>query len=256
MLIRYPVRPLTRFFAPLAIALLAPLAPLAAEEPAAQPPAAEKSPYEELYAAMQGSMDETAMTENLLDGVVGEIRRQVPEITLLEEMDPQLMDNLRTSFRPILVDYSERVRVAYYPKMIAVLEEGLTVEEADQLSALYNSELGHKLMGHASKSYTGESTLRAIGDAPDQDVPADAVSRDLRTAGVKGYLALTPEERAQLNAMARKSPAFAKLGTLQPKIVAARAAMENEPLTPEEDARINAALEDTFRQFEESLLAE
>lgn len=253
MIIRRAMHFLARLSAPVAFAMLLGPAPAAAEEEARLVQAEQTSAYEDLYAAMREGVDDTVMIENILDTMIAEIRRQAPEFALLEEEEPQLMNNLRGNVRPVLMDYSERVRLAYLPEMIAVLQGGLTAAEARNLAAFYRSEVGQKLLAGVSGSFTGEETMRGMGGDFDQQVDTEAVARDIRSASVKAYLTLTPEERQEVESVFAQNPALAKMSALQPRINAVRAAMENEAMTPEEEARMDAALDDTFAPFSDDL---
>lgn len=229
---------------PLALTLAFAGGPLHAEEaPAILGQQAAANPYADLYDAMQGGIDNEQILDNMIQSITGELVRQVPEFELLEAEKPGLLVAIGASIRPHLADYSSRVKADYHPRMVKLFQDGLTPEEAGQLTDFYRSDMGRKLLAGVSTSYTGAQTLRGAMNNPEGEIPAENISNDIKSASIKAYLGLSLDERKALEKLAAETPAFTKLNTLQPRINALRHEMENAPMLPEEEVRLQSSME-------------
>ncbi|MCB5426085.1 DUF2059 domain-containing protein [Altererythrobacter sp. CC-YST694] len=239
---------------PLALALALTGGPLhAAEAPAPLPEAAAQritaDPHGDLYDAMQGGIDNERVLDNLIESIIAEMFRLVPELELLEAEKPGLMAGMAAAFRPVLADYSARVKETYRPRMIALFKEELSAEDAEQLSAFYRSDLGRKLLTGLSNNYTGARTMRSAIENPKADIPAETITNDVKSATFKAYLGLSVADRKAVDALATDIPAFGKLNKLQPQINALRHEMENSPMLPEEDARLQSSIDAALQEY-------
>ncbi|WEK47980.1 MAG: DUF2059 domain-containing protein [Candidatus Andeanibacterium colombiense] len=130
--------------------------------------------------------------------------------------------------------------------MIAVLQERLTVDETRSVASFYRSPLGRKLLAGVSKNYDIDSTVRSAAKNPDAPVDAKELGKDLNRTGIQAYLALTKDERAEVDRLALDTPGLAKLAAAQPALMAVRAEMENAPLTADEREHFNQILKHAF----------
>jgi len=210
------------------------------------PPSPAQDAHADLYAALGEGFDDSAMTETLLDSVMNEMIRSTHEIELLEVEKPGFIAALRESVRPVLVGYSDRTQAEFEPRMIAAIRKVLTAEEAAQVAAFYRSDLGRKLLGNVSEAYRPEETARA---APTESIGAEAVEADLRRAGIRALVALTPEERNELVRIYGETPALAKFDAGSGDITEVRVAMENNPMSADEEAQLMEAIESTFQAY-------
>ncbi|MBO9499752.1 MAG: DUF2059 domain-containing protein [Novosphingobium sp.] len=243
-------KPLHPFAALLLLAAAGPA--LAADDPPPQAPAAAAAdPYDDVYSAILEGVDDQATLDRVLDTIMTALQREVPEMAIVEDARPGFLGELRTAMRPVMSDYSARVMAAYRPKVLKVLGEELTVDEARQVAAFYRSELGRKLLGGAVQHFDLDETMRSAVRNPDAPIESDTVNADFKRIGVQAYLALTPEERKQLDLIASQTPALMKLAAAQPRLTALRAEMENEPPTPEENARLEAVMTAAFAKLED-----
>jgi hypothetical protein len=237
-----PVLLAASFAASTGPALAADEVPAAAEAPA--------NAYDELFAALEQSVDIGQMKEQVLGSLMTALQNEIPELALIEEAEPGFLEKLRGDLRPIMSDYSDRVRREYRPRMTEVLSGALTPAEATQVAAFYRSPLGRKLMMGASENYAFADTAGEALKNPDADINSEALEKDFRRMGVQAYLGLTAEERKQLNSVATEYPALTKFVANQSAVMAVRVQMENEELNPEEEARLQNVIESAFGSLE------
>lgn len=207
-------------------------------------------PYDDLYVAINEGADKDAILDSMLLAIINEIRRQVPEMAILEDIDPAFATNFQQAIKPVLTRHSERVQSEYQPRMVEILSEELTPEEAISVAAFYRSDLGRKVVMTASQSFSSDEIVRQIGKdlGQDQDIEASvvAISADLKKTSIDSYLALSTTERAELTQVTLNTPGLIKLQSVMPRLHAVRAEMENVPLTPEDEASMQSAMEAVF----------
>ncbi len=205
--------------------------------------------HADLYASMEEGIDNRAM----VDGTMRALRLQFaanPDIAAAERMKAGLIDNMIEAIRPTMSEYSERVRIEYRPRMIALLEEKLTAKEAVDLAQFYRSDLGRKLLSGISTNYQPDNVLSTI--STERKVTAEDVSKDMRNASGRTVESFTQQELMQIGTLAMEKPALLKLGTLGPEMNAIRAQMEEAPTTAAEDAAIGLSIDQVIKEhFEE-----
>jgi hypothetical protein len=224
---------------------------------AAQPSAAQvvqaaqlaADPHERVYDTLVAQADDGPMIEAALDWLIGELRRD-GNIAVIEAAHPGFLKQMRAATRPIIAGYSQRVKLAYRPRMIAILRAELTAEDAAEIAEFYASPVGRRLVAGVSQSYRPEAVLGTIGS--DEQVTVAEVERDMDGATQAALQGLSAAETAELHAEIAAHPAMAKLVPLVPKIAALRAEMEEQPMTAEEEAAIGTALAEVFASLERS----
>lgn len=202
--------------------------------------------HEDLYSAMEEGVDQGLMKEQVLGTVITAFKQEIPEIALIEDAQPGFIEKLRTDLRPIMSDYSDRVKLEYRPKMVAALRAMLTPDEAREVAAFYRSPLGKKLLAGASQNYDLDDTASKALRNPDADIQSETLETDFRRMGVQAYLGLTPAERKQMGTVPAQYPALMKFVADQSGIMAIRVQMENEPLNSDEDARLEKMIKAAF----------
>ena len=223
---------------------------------AAQPAAAQTvesagltaDPHERVYDTLIAQADDGPMIESVLDWMVGELARD-PNIAVIEAAHPGFLKRLRAAARPIIAGYSLRVKRAYRPRMIAILQSDLTAAEAAEIADFYASPIGRKVVAGVTQSYRPDAVLGTI--ETEQEVSVADVEQDMDSATQAALQGLSAQETAELYAEIAARPAMAKLVPVVPRIAALRAEMEEEPMTPEEDAAIEAAFGEIFASLEQ-----
>ena len=205
-------------------------------------------PHERVYDTLIAQADDGPMIESVLDWMVAELERD-PNIAVIEAAHPGFLKRMRAAARPIIAGYSSRVKRAYRPRMIAILQSGLTAAEAAEIAEFYASPVGRLVVAGVSQNYQADAVLGTI--ETDEAVTAADVERDMDSASQATLQGLTPEETAQLYAEIAARPAMAKLVPVVPRIAALRAEMEEEPMTAAEEAAIEAAFGEIFASLEQ-----
>ena len=145
---------------------------------------------------------------------------------------------------PIIASYSQRVKRAYRPRMIALLRAELSAADAAEIAEFYASPIGRRLISGVSQSYRPDTVLDTINE--ERAVTSADVERDLGSASQATLQGLSVDEAEALYREIEARPAIARLAPVVPKLAALRAQMEEEPLTAQEEAAIEAALRDVF----------
>ncbi len=206
-------------------------------------------PHERVYDTLIAQADDGPLIESSLDWLVQQLTSD-PNIAALERGNPGLVKSLRAAVRPIIAGYSQRVKLAYRPRMIAVLEGELTAAEASEIATFYASPIGRVLVSGVSQNYRADAVLGTL--ETDERVTTTEVSRDMDNASQATLQGLSAEQTAELYREIAAHPAVEKLELVIPKVTALRAEMEEEPMTAEEEAAIETALREVFASLDSS----
>ena len=125
--------------------------------------------------------------------------------------------------------------------MAAVFARHMTTEEAIIAAEFYDSTIGRRLMKVVSGNYSPDAVLTNIDT--ERDVTQAELDQDINTAVSETFNDLTDAEKVELERVFAANPSLSKLATVQPELRALRLEMENEPMTPEADNRINTMVE-------------
>jgi hypothetical protein len=205
--------------------------------------------YADLYAAMESSVDQGQIMEGVVSALAGQFAA-TPEFAMAEEASPGLIEEVVAGLRPVFMAQSERVRLLYRPANIALFARTFTPQEAVTIAAFYRSDLGRKLMGGLSRSYVPQDTLSTALDG--SAITRDQVDADLGRAINAAMGTMTEQDMIEMGRLALANPALLKLERLGGAVKEIRVQMENEPLTADETAAVEAVIEDVFaRRFPE-----
>lgn len=205
--------------------------------------------HAQFYATLRAGVDDNVALDNTVKVVIAELQYAIPEFAILEASKPGFLKSLEQGIRPVLQNYSTRVQTLYEPRMIAALRNEITAEEAASLMEFYGSPLGKKVLASVNESFTGEAMIRGAITNPDNEITIQELSSDIKRATINSYLSLTVEERQAVNAITLQNPAFKKLQLAQQKLQMLRTEMENTPMTADEEAQLNAAMEKVFNEY-------
>ena len=246
----------------LAVLLAAPmLAPAAAAQdvpPPLMPAFADNAPVianpqpdHPAYADLIDAIDSTVDRSRLISNGLAAIKRQMQAneaLAAAESASPGLLDEIITGMRPVLESQNQRVTVSYRPRMIAAMADHLTPDEAASVAGFYRSDIGRKLMGSVVANFNMDQTMAtAMTEKP---ITENEVRADINSAVTQGLQQMDSKDLAEMGRQAMSNPALLKLQRVNPQIQRLRAQMENEALTPQEDAAIAKLMEDIFaRRF-------
>lgn len=212
-----------------------------------QPAVSSGSPHERIYDTLIAQSDDRALIESVLDWLVREVSRD-PNIAALAGSNPGLYDALRDAVRPIVAGYSQRVKLAYRPRMIALLESELTSPEATEIADFYASPIGRRLVTGVAQNYRADAVLDTL--KTDERVTTTHVEQDMDNATQATLQAMSSEETEQLYRELASRPAVMKLIPVVPKLAALRAEMEEEPMTADEEGAIQIAIREVFSSLQ------
>lgn len=241
-------------------ALIAPLVALAAAPAVAAeavhvppPPAqvsaeSEADPFEDLYYTLVAAIDENQQLDTLLVTVTDQLQVQQPLFKDVERSKPGLMAKLRAAIRPVMSEYWERTRQLYAPRMMAMLREELTAQDARDLVRLYRSPVGQKVLRGASTNYKAQATIESALRNPHAPITADTVKSDIEDASVGAIDSLSANELKQFGTMALAIPALSKMPRINERIAQLRAELEETPMTPDEAQQLSDAIRTTIQQ--------
>jgi hypothetical protein len=128
------------------MALLAPaavIAPAYAEETPAPEPAAD--PYDDLYTTMDSVLGTDQEFERHFRIMVQNMR-QSPRFQAIERKDPGIVNAIGAAMRPWLKLQTERSEQRTKPRVMALMNEELTPDDARKLAAYCRTERGRKFL--------------------------------------------------------------------------------------------------------------
>lgn len=199
--------------------------------------------YADLILAIESAVDKEAVLGNAM-AVVGQQLRADPNVGAAEAVSPGLVDEILAGMRPVIDRHNDRVTKDYRPRMMAVMADYLTPEEATDVAGFYRSDLGRKLMSGVISNYNMEGVIAA--GMKEQQVTEAQVRGDITEAVTKGMAQMDKNDIEAIGRQALASPALMKLQRIAPEINRLRTQMENEPLSPADDAEIVQVVEAVF----------
>ena len=199
--------------------------------------------YGDLILAIESAVDKEAVLGNAM-AVVGQQLRADPNVGAAEAVSPGLVDEILAGMRPVIDRHNDRVTKDYRPRMMAVMADYLTPEEATDVAGFYRSDLGRKLMSGVISNYNMEGVIAA--GMKEQQVTEAQVRGDITEAVTKGMAQMDKNDIEAIGRQALSNPALMKLQRIAPEINRLRTQMENEPLSPADDAEIVQVVEAVF----------
>lgn len=232
------------------LALPVPLhAQVAALSSASAPAAAAVAdPHQEAMSAILASADETIIIDNFVRTFAAELPKADPRIATLEAQKPGLALAIAEGLRPVFKPFSERITGEFRGKVVALMRETLTGDEAQSVAIIFSSPAMKKMMRIAVSNYTQTNVLREAMRG-DGTVTAQAADADNRAAVRAAMEEMTPADFAELAKLPMNPALGRKLQQLQPRITALRIAMENAELLPQEEQMIQDAVEAAMVKF-------
>lgn len=199
--------------------------------------------YDDLLDAIDSTVDKSLMIDNGLAAIRGQMEAN-DALAGAEAASPGLLDEILANMRPVLERQNLRVTAQYRPRMAAAMADYLTPDEAGSVAAFYRSDIGRRLMGNVVKNFDMNQTMaKAMTEAP---VSEADVRADITSAVNKGVQQMDADDLVEMGKQAMSNPALLKLQRVNPQLQRLRAQMENEALTPEEDAAIGTIVEGIF----------
>lgn len=218
-----------------ALAMQADAAPVA---PAIQPDA-----YSELYDVIKSGVDEERVLDQLIASFSQQLATANPDLVQAEAAFPGFSSAIGVAMRPMFKSYRARLQGIYRPRMIAEFKRMLNESEARDAVDVYRSPIGRKILAGVTAGYDGKATMASALRGNGDEIEAAAVLADRDIAVNRAVNGLSPADLAELERMARQKPVMFKLGRIGSKMREMSVAMENEPLTPSEEAEMGRLID-------------
>ncbi len=218
------------------------LAQPALAQPAAPPVAVESDPHTAAMTAILASADEKVMLDNFVKTFAAQLPLSDPRIAALEKERPGLSAKIAEAMRPAIVPYSTRVTADFRAKVLLLMRESLTGDEARIVAQVFSSPAMKKMMRIAVANASNSNVVREAMTG-DGTITADAARADNRAAVAAAMEQMTEADFAELAKLPITPALSAKMGRLGQRVNALRVEMENIPPLPEEARTIEAAVE-------------
>lgn len=229
-----------RSIAPAALAIASFQAPLSAQDETAAVAA------EPVKASAHQRLLDTLITDELADSAtksaVGAmyriVKEQNPEFAQAAASNPGLEGEVMKRFYPAFNEQVVQNLELGEADKLAVLEEGLTEDEANKLADFYSTPLGQSLILGVARAQDYSKTVNANNLGEDitvENVEADARRSAFRS--VRGREFTLEEQRKLLEFVS--DPAFQKMRGLSSKMTAITVEIENRP--PPEGLQVELA---------------
>lgn len=220
-------------------------------QPAAPPPVAaavQSDPYKAAMAAILASADENVLIGNFVKSFAAELPKADPRIAELEAREPGISLAIAEGLRPVFKPFSERVTTEFRGKVVEVMREVLTPQEALTVAEIFSSPAMKKMMRIAVANYSQTNVLRDAMSG-DGTVTAQSAEADNRAAVSAAMEEMTPEDFAELAKLPMTPALNRKMQLLSPRITALRIEMENATMLPAEEQMIADAVEAAMVKF-------
>lgn len=211
-----------------------------------QPPPAsagtvDASLHEQIYTVMEAGIDQQQIVDTIVEQTTLQMVGGNSALAAIEAEYPSFMRTMGDAMRPVIYDYSERVRLTYRPQMVAAMREVLSDAEAGSVLAFYQSDLGQRVMRANSSNFSADNSVRDVISG--QQVAESSVMADSLESGRNVMNALSAEDRQKVMRLSIVDPGLRKMPQVLARISPIRTAMEMEPPTPEELERLGEAVD-------------
>ena len=234
----------------MAACALLPATAVAQAAPAAQS-AKPAQAYFNLYDAMIGGMDLSAMTDIAADSIYDGLVRNDPSFGALAKDKPQLRDKFRAAARPFLSVWLGRATTVRRGQIAQNLAAKLTPADAQEIADFYSSPLGKKMLLAITRNLSLDSTVDTsmAGQASARGAQARQADENRTMSGAMRELmpTLTPAEQAQMMKYSQKS-SFSKLHLVGKAFADAPEPGFDEISTPEERDGFKQAIAGIFAE--------
>lgn len=220
--------------------LVAPAAPLAAQEAAA---AATSDPYLNFVRTVTGGVDNEVMLQRGLAQIGEAMLASDPAIAELEALFPGAVDQMLVAMTPMMREHSETLRSRFEVQYADLLRDELTVAEARDAAAFYASPVGRRLLTSIQDNMTYDAQIDDVDNGEwEGTITTSSINEDLRATQRAVLDEVSPADMAAMDRRAANSTWLPKIARLRPQVIALRAQVENAPMDPELEARGQAAV--------------
>lgn len=213
----------------------------------ASPAAAQvdEAAFEDLFNAIEESLDKDAAFENTLDALRRELAN-VPHMAALEQESPGLINDAVEAMRPSLVIATARADRNFRRETVSMFRENLTEDEAIEVAEYFRDPVIARMLGVVSRTYSPDAQLENIESKT--RITQEQIERDARGASNRALAEISSDELEDIERRMEQSAAWRKFVTLRPQMTALRAKVDNAPLSPQEQLSLDTAIEAVLAQ--------
>ncbi len=232
-----------------AVSLALSVAPVTAELSAQERATASADQAIDYYAAMAEAVTSDAVIEATFEqaieiGFKGAMRAD-PEMDEIEKECPGTVQAMADAAAPIMKPAHIRDYMEYRADIAALFRANMTTANARSAAEFFNSDIGKNFLMSVSSNVSADATIGAIIDDPDAKIAAEDLESDNRATAVRGIMAMEPLERREALMTIGNSDWGQDFVRLQPQVQALQVEMANSDYSPEENAALEKALEQT-----------
>ena len=220
-------------------------------------PLAEATAHQKLMQALSPE----ARRPTLFAAVMRDIEagyRAEPAFVEIEAACPGTVDSIMTEFRDPMYRYFLLEEQALNSRLLPVLREHLSDEQALEAAAFYSGELGQKLMFSVADNFTLRETVDSVANvevAPGKNtselaIDRDAMDRDSKRTAQGAVAALTASEQEQIAAQILGKKWFAIMRRISPEMARIRFEVANMTHDPDFEDQIIGIVEETLEKCE------
>lgn len=166
----------------------------------------------------------------------------MPEFAEIEAGCPGMIDAVLVAVRPVFRDMDERSNRQLRNALRGIFAANITPQEAQAAAAFFQSPDGQILIGAVLNNVTMETSLTEAMEGGEGNFSRESMARDKRKTSAAAVRAIDPETQQRIAAKLTSEPWFPKLMALRPQMDNARYTIFNAPLTPREEAQIDAVI--------------
>jgi len=202
------------------------------------------------HARLYDAVNEPFDSPEAFDAAVREVARRLtqgdPGMAEIEAQFPGFSLEMMQRIEPVIRQYFNRTQAIYRPQFIAAVAETFSEAEASQLADFYSSNIGRRMLNVAALNSLSGVVLDA--QLADQDVTSAMIEAERSDNMRRTREALTAAEEAEIVRELLRIPAVYRMPELSRRTVAIQVAMNNEPMTPDEEREVERIVRTTVNQ--------
>lgn len=235
-----PIKITMRMFGLPIIALL-----IAGAQPAVAEESASADPHLQLFDLLNSPENE----QLVLDATLAQMRTQFladPNIASFEEDCPGTIDAMLQLTEQVMNDASKVETTEFDAKYIAVLRNNLSIEQATEAVAFFQSDLGQRYMHSLSSSMNFRNVITDAAEGDDEAGAREAYDKDTQEMTRNAMKQLQGRDAFEARLIIGSAEWGKTLGRIRPQLAALEYDLLNPKTSPEEDAELEEAFSEAL----------
>lgn len=175
-------------------------------------------------------------------GFEGVLRSETAMIEMEDEC-PGMIGAITDGVRPLMWEMFQQDNLEYRAALYKLLSGKVTSEQAHGAANFFASPLGQRFIYTLNNGLSADNMVSDVLTSEDLTVSREAMQKDLATSAMRGIFALSAEDRAEVLRVFSSEDWARAFAAIQPSVVDLQHKLSNQPDTPEENARIDLAVE-------------